>query len=75
MKKIKTLVALALSATMLVGATACDNENESFTDYYTFDTSAITSELLYGSEMKIDPVVKNLGSVVDANYNVSVSLD
>lgn len=75
MKKIKTLVALALSATMLVGVAACDNENESFTDYYTFDTSAITSELLYGSEMKIDPVVKNLGSVVDANYNVSVSLD
>ncbi len=75
MKKIKTLVALALSATMLVGAAACDNENESFMDYYTFDTSAITSELLYGSEMKIDPVVKNLGSVVDANYNVSVSLD
>ena len=33
MKKIKTLVALALSATMLVGAAACDNENESCMDY------------------------------------------
>ncbi|MDE6274550.1 MAG: hypothetical protein K2L87_05840, partial [Clostridiales bacterium] len=76
MKKIKTLVALGLSLTMIAGVTGCGDEGGGeFSDYYTFDTSAITSELLYGSEMKIDPVVKNLGVVVNANYNVSVTLD
>lgn len=76
MKKIKTLAALGLSVAMLVGVTACnDGEVGGFSDYYTFDTSAIASELLYGSEMKIDPVVKNLGVVVDANYNVTVTHD
>ncbi len=76
MKKIKTLVALGLSMTMLMSVTACNQKpGEEYSDYYTFDTSSITSELLYGSEMKIDPVVKNLGTVVDANYSVKVTLD
>lgn len=80
MKKIKTLVALGLSFAMITGVTACGDNGDGpnggeFSDYYTFDTSAITGELLYGSEMKIDPVVKNLGAVVNANYNVSVTLD
>lgn len=80
MKKLKTLTAVGLSIAMLAGVVGCndsgnnDNNNQ-YSDYYTFDTSSITSELLYGSEMKIDPVIRNLGSVVNANYKVTVTLD
>lgn len=78
MRKLRTFTAIGLSLTMLAGVVGCNgggNNNNQYSDYYTFDTSSITSELLYGSEMKIDPVIRNLGEVVNANYKVTVTLD
>ena len=73
MKKVRGLVSVLLSASMLVSMAACGGDK--FEDYYTFDTSSVTSELLYGSSMKIEPVIRNLGKVVDADYSVKVMFD
>ena len=72
MRKGKGLLSVLLCATMMVGMAAC-TENQTYSDYYTFDTSSVTGELLYGSSMKIEPVIRNLGEVVDANYTVQVT--
>ena len=73
MKKVNRLVSFLLFASLLVSMTACAEEK--FEDYYTFDTSSVTSELLYGNSMKINPIIRNLGEVVDADYTVKVSFD
>ena len=73
MKKSKTFLCAMLSAAMLLSATSC--KEPEFADYYTFDTSGIASELLYGDTMRIDPVIRNLGEVVDADFQVKVTFD
>lgn len=74
MKKVKGLVSVLLSASLMFSLAAC-TEKETYSDYYTFDTGSIAGELLYGSSMKIEPVIRNLGEVVDADYNVKVTFD
>ena len=74
MKKVKGLVSVLLSASLMFSLAAC-TEKETYSDYYTFDTGSIAGELLYGSSMKIEPVIRNLGEIVDADYNVKVTFD
>ena len=75
MKQLKGMLAAALSLVLTLSAAACTDDNNKYNDYYSIDTSSVTSELLYGNGMKIDPVVKNLGEVVNAKYSVKVTLD
>ncbi len=75
MKQLKGMLAAALSLVLTLSAAACTDDNTKYNDYYSIDTSSVTSELLYGNGMKIDPVVKNLGEVVNAKYSVKVTLD
>ena len=50
MKKVKGLVSVLLSASLMFSLAAC-TEKETYSDYYTFDIVSIAGELLYGSSM------------------------
>ncbi len=85
MKKMRLWLLLLLSALcaacLVVFAACADNENGgggggTYSDYYSFDVSGIATVMLRGESQELDPVVRNLGDVVEnARYDVSVRLD
>lgn len=86
MKKMRLWLLLLLSALcaacLVVFAACAGNENggggggSTYSDYYSFDVSGIATVMLRGESQELDPVVRNLGDVVEnARYDVSVRLD
>ena len=77
MKKMKLWLMLLFSAVLAACITvfaACESGN--YSDYYTFDVSGIATVMLKGETQELDPVVRNLGEVVEnARYDVDVRLD
>ncbi len=69
MKKIAIAI---LTFIMCLGCFGCSGQK--YDDYYTFSVGSILTEMLVNSSQKLEPVVRNLGDVVeDPNYSVEIT--
>lgn len=72
-KYLKKICALFMGIyTFLTCFTSCENATV-YEDYYTFGLNSVMNEMLVNTSQKIDPVVRNLGDVVEnPNYLLEV---